>query len=153
MTTALLRLACAPVLLLALDAAPALADLAPWNQEHVTSVAQQLVKATDDLYDSFFKQPKPVTTPTTRRDYDRLKRDIRHIRNVARGMAGDLKRGEGREQTQTNYESLLSAVHWAGVRANRVFTTQDVQQRAATARALLDQLAPYYAPPAKAAEP
>jgi hypothetical protein len=141
------RLASALVLALAL-AAPSAADLAPWDGERAAGLARQLVAATGELYDAFFKQPRPPATPRSTRDYDRLKRDIRRIRNQARGLAADLERGEGREQTLPAFESLMTTVRWARERARSVFTTQDVAERAAAVRRLLDQLAPYYDPDA-----
>jgi hypothetical protein len=114
----------------------------------VTALAQQLVPAATELYDAFYKQPQPPSTPRSARDYDRLKRDIRRIRNGARGLAADLERGEGREQTLTAYRSLMTSVHWAQERARSVFTTQDVEERAAALGRILGQLAPFYDPEA-----
>jgi hypothetical protein len=133
--------------LLALFAAPAAgADLQPWNQERATALAQQLVPAASELYDAFYKQPQPAATPRSRRDYERLKRDIRRIKNEARGLAADLERGEGRDQTLAAWKSLTTTVRWAQERARSVFTTQDVQERADAARQILRELAPFYDP-------
>jgi len=127
-----------------LAAAPVAAQIAPWDAAKAGVVARQLVAATGELYDSFYKQPQPPSTPRSARDYDRLKRDIRRIRNEARGLAADLERGEGREETRAAYESLMVTVRWARERARSVFTTQDVEERARAVAALLDQLAPFY---------
>jgi hypothetical protein len=130
----------------ALAAAPASA--APeWDQAKVTALARDLVSASSELYDVFFKQPRVTGTPNAIRDYERLEREIRHIKRAARGLAGDLERGENREQTQAAYESLISAVNWARERARSVFTTQDVNEKAEEVRTLLDRIGEYYAPP------
>ena len=117
-----------------------------WDQARVASLSKSLVGAVDDLYDAFFKQPRVVTTPNAIRDYDRLKREIRHIKQVARGLHGDLQRGEGREDTQKAYESLVSSVNWARERARSVFTTQDVNAKADVARQTLEEIGKYYEP-------
>lgn len=124
------------------------AELAPWDQARAATLARELVPAATELYDAFYKQPKPPSTPRSARDYDRLRRDIRQIRNAARGLAADLERGEGREQTLDAYQSLISRVRWARERARSVFTTKDVAERAAAVSRILGQLAPFYDPDA-----
>jgi hypothetical protein len=135
---------------IACAAVPAASELAPWDQARATALAQELVRASDALYDTFYKQPQPPLAGRSRRDYFRLKQDLRRIENEARGLAADLERGEGMEETLAAYEDLMITVRWAAERARSVFTTQDVEQRAAAVRALLDQLAPFYHPDAPA---
>jgi hypothetical protein len=131
--------------LTALAAAPAGAATA-WDQARVASLAKSMVGAVDDLYDAFFKQPRVTNTPHAIRDYERLKREIRHIKQVARGLNGDLQRGETKEQTQKAYESLVSSVNWARERARSVFTTQDVNEKAEIALQTLGRIGEYYEP-------
>jgi hypothetical protein len=126
--------------------ATAAAAATEWDQAKVTSLANSLVGATSDLYDAFFKQPKVTGTPVQARNYDRLKREIRHIKQTARGLAGDLERGENREQTQHAYESVISSVNWARERARSVFITQDVTEKADVARQILAEIGTYYEP-------
>jgi hypothetical protein len=139
------RLHFALLALLVLVAGPAHAAK-EWEQARVASLAKGLVGAADDLYDAFFKQPRIAQTPKAIRDYDRLKREIRHIKQVARGLNGDLQRGETREQTQKAYESLVSSVNWAQQRARSVFTTQDVNAKADVVLQTLAQIGEYYEP-------
>jgi hypothetical protein len=124
------------------------ADLAPWDQARATALARELVPAATELYDAFYKQPQPPSTPRSARDYERLRRDIRLIRQGARGLAADLEHGEGREQTLDAYRSLVSRVRWARERARSVFTTKDVEERAAAFGRILGDLAPFYDPEA-----
>jgi hypothetical protein len=126
--------------------ATAVGAAAEWDQAKVTSLANSLVGATSDLYDAFFKQPKVTGTPVQARNYDRLKREIRHIKQAARGLAGDLERGENREQTQHAYESVISSVNWARERARSVLITQDVTEKADVARKILAEIGAYYEP-------
>jgi hypothetical protein len=117
-----------------------------WDQARVASLAKGLVGQADDLYDAFFKQPRVAQTPKAVRDSERLEREIRHIKQVARGLNGDLQRGETREQTQKAYESLVSSVNWARQRARSVFTTQDVNAKADLVLQTLAQIGEYYEP-------
>ena len=144
----MIRLRRFPFALLALFvllAAPALAAK-EWDQTTVASLAKGLVGQADDLYDAFFKQPRVAQTPKAIRDSERLEREIRHIKQVARGLNGDLQRGETKEQTQKAYESLVSSVNWARQRARSVFTTQDVNAKADLVLQTLGQIGEYYEP-------
>jgi transposase len=135
----------AALLAVAPAAAQAAASGGPvWDQARATALAQELARAADALYDAFYKQPQPPLTPRSRRDYERLKQDLRRIENEARGLAAKLARGGGPEETRPAFEYLMVTVRWAGERARSVFTTRDVEERAAAVGALLDQLAPLY---------
>jgi hypothetical protein len=144
------RLHLALLALAILLAAPALAAK-EWDQARIASLSKTLVDQADDLYDAFFKQPKVTATPNAIRDYERLQREIRHIKQVARGLNGDLQRGETKEQTQNAYESLVSSVNWARERARSVFTTKDVNEKANLAQETLAEIGEYYEPAKPAA--
>lgn len=146
------RLALAAALA-ALGTAHAGAELAAWDQARATALARELVAATNALYDAFYKQPQPAGTPRSARDYHRLKQDLRRIQNEARGLAADLERGEGPEETLPAFEDLMVTVRWARERAQSLFTTRDVQERASAVRAILNQLAPFYDPDAPVPAP
>ena len=134
-------------------AAPARAELAPWDQAKVRGLAEQLEDAAKSLYDTFYKQPTPGVASGQAQDYRRLKQEVRRVRLEASELANALGKGEGREDTLPIYETLMMKVRDARELASRVFTTQDVQQRAAEARELLNQIAPYYDPDAKPLQP
>src|SRR5262245_9237785 len=131
--------------------APAHAELASWDQAKVTALAKQLDDASQKLYDTFYKQPKP--TVGQQRDFYRLKQDIRHIKNDARELRRQLEKGAGREETQPSYDDLMQGVRRAQDSAARVFTTKDLQDSAGAARTVLNQLSPYYDANAKPLEP
>ena len=132
--------------------APAHAELASWDQAKVTALAKQLDTAAQALYDSFYKdQPKP--TVGQERAYYRLEQDIRHIKNDARQLSRELEKGEGRDATQPSYDDLMMGVRRAQDNAAKVFTVKDFQDKAGAARAVLNQLSPYYDANAKPLEP
>jgi len=131
---------------LALSASTASAELAPWDQAKVTGLAKQLVETTQDLYDTFYKQPTPTAASMQSRTYYQLKQKVRGIRMNARNLANDLKKGADREGTLPIYDSLMQLVRSAREDARKVFTSADVAEKAAAARAVLNQLGPYYDP-------
>jgi hypothetical protein len=132
-------------------AAPAHAELQKWDAAKVTALAGQLRTATQDLYDTFYKQPKVGAGQA--RPYYRLKQDVRRLRSEAKALAGALEKGGGQEETLPIYEDLMQAVRRARQDAREVFTTQDVEQKASAVRALLNQLSPYYDPDAVPLQP
>jgi hypothetical protein len=142
-----LGLALALVLALSSFAAEARAELAPWDQARVNALAQQLADKTRELYDAIYRQPQPVAG-TQRKDYFKLKREVRHLKNEARDFAGDVASGAGREETEPGFEALMSSARWAAQEARSVFTVKQVNDLAAEARGLLNELAAYYDPDA-----
>jgi hypothetical protein len=145
-------LASVPIALL-LCAPPARAELAAWDQAKVGALAKELEATTSALYDTFVKQPTPGLGSMQSRTYYRLKQEVRRIRSEARELAGSLEKGEGHEQTQPIYESLMQLVREARDDARQVFTTRDVEERAAAVRAVLNQLGPYYDPDFQTLQP
>jgi hypothetical protein len=138
-------------LLLASVPPSARADLQPWDAEKASTLARELQTATKELYDAFYKQPK--MTAGKARTYYRLQQDIRHLRSDARELAEALGRGGSRDETLPVYEDLMQTVRRAREDAPQVFTTADVQERAAVVRGLLNQLSPFYDPDAVPLQP
>jgi hypothetical protein len=139
---------------LALLAAPvAGAELAVWDAAKVGGIAKQLVGATQDLYDTFYKQPPPLMGSGQTRDFNRLKQVIRRLKSEAKELSGSLEKGEGHDETLPVYESLMEMVRDAQEIGARIFATEDLKQRAATARGLINQLGPYYDPNFQALQP
>lgn len=134
-----------------LAAGSAGAALAPWDQAKVTDIAKKLEKDAQELYDTFYKQPTPVGGQS--RAYQRLKQKIRGIRTQASQLAGDLEKGEGQEATLPEYEDLMQLVRSARDDARKLFTTKDVDEKAAVARDRLNELGPYYDPNFQALAP
>jgi hypothetical protein len=141
-------LACGLVVCLA---APARAELTAWDQAKVTALAKQLEDASKSLYDTFYKQPKVGAGQS--RPYYRLQQDVRRLKTDARGLSRALADGKGRDETLPAYEDLMQTVRRAQDNAREVFTTKDVQDSAATARGLLNQISPYYDADAQPLEP
>ena len=130
---------------LILSATGARAELAAWDQAEVTAIAKELEMVAHALYDTFIKKPPP-TLGSMQIYYYRLKQKVRLLRLEARELAASLEKGEGREQTLPIYDHLMQLVRMARDDAARTFNTQDVGERAAAVRGVLNQLGPYYDP-------
>jgi hypothetical protein len=78
--------------------------------------------------------------------YYRLKQMVRLLRIEARELANSLEKGEGHEQTLPTYENLMQLTRSARDDAAKVFVAQDVGERAAAVRGILNRLGPYYDP-------
>ena len=129
------------------------AELAAWDQAKVAALAKQLHTTTRELYDTFYKQPVPQAGSGQGQDYRRLKQEVRRLQSEARELSDALAKGEGREDTLPIYENLMEVVRSVRDSSRRVFTTQDVQDKASAARQVLTQLSPYYDPDAAPLEP
>jgi hypothetical protein len=150
------RLFASSVLAIALAvslAAPAYAELTPWDQAKVTALGKQLNQAANDLYSTFYKAPPPGGVSGQANDYRKLKQTMRRIQSEARELDGALAKGDGREDTVHIYENLMELVRDARDDVQRVFTTKDVQDRATAMRQLLNQIAPYYDADAQPLQP
>lgn len=132
-------------------ASPSHAELQKWDAAKVGALANQLRTATQELYDTFYKQPKVGAGQS--RPYYRLKQDVRHLRSEAKALAGALEKGASQDETMPIYDDLMQVVRRARQNAREVFTTQDVEQKASAVRTLLNQLAPYYDPDAVPLQP
>ena len=129
-----------------LVAPSARSELTAWDQADLTRLAEQLQTATDELYDTFIKQPTRGLGSMQSQAYYRLKQMVRLLRIEARELAASLKAGEGREQTLPVYENLMQLTRSARDEAARVFVARDVGDRAAVVRGVLNRLGPYYDP-------
>jgi hypothetical protein len=138
---------------LLLSAPGSRAELAVWDQAQVTALAKELETAAHALYDTFIKKPPPSVGSMQSQAYYRLKQEVRVLRVEARELAASLEKGEGREQTLPIYDHLMQLVRIAREDAAKTFNTQDVGERAAAVRGMLNQLGPYYDPDFQALPP
>jgi hypothetical protein len=135
------------------SAAGGRAELAAWDQAKVTAIAKQLVPATQDLYDTFYKQLPPTAGSGQNREFYRLKQVTRVMKTEARELAEQLEKGSGHEETLPSYESLMQLVRTARELGARIFATEDLKQKATAVRGLLNQLGPYYDPDFQTLQP
>jgi predicted dehydrogenase len=125
-------------------AAPALAEVQPWDQKKVTALGEQLETATRELWDTFRLQPRPTIGQGQANSYFRLQQQLRQLRTEARSLARSLDDGAGHDETLPSFESMMQTIRIAEANARRVFTGADVRERAQTAREILNQMTPFY---------
>lgn len=120
------------------------AEVTAWDQAKVTSLAQQLETATNDLNETFRRQPVPSVGSMQSRAFFRLRHEIRSLRRESRSLARALERGAGHDETLPSFTSLMQTVAAARDEAPRVFTSKELVERSDAARAILNQLSPFY---------
>jgi hypothetical protein len=144
---------CLLAMMLLLSARDARAELAAWDQAKATALSKELETATHALHDTFIQKPAPSVGSMQSQAYYRLKQEVRLLRVEARELAASLAKGERREQTLSIYDHLMQLVRIARDDAAKTFNTQDVAERAAVVRGVLNQLGPYYDPDFKVLAP
>lgn len=142
-----------PVLGLVLLATGARAAVTPWDQAKVTELAKQLETATTALSDALRKHPQPTLGTAQRKPFFQLRHDVRQLRRESRSLSRALARGEGLDETQPSFESMMRTVRSATSIARSIFAGADIQTRADAARDVLNQLGPYYDPDFTPLEP
>jgi hypothetical protein len=151
--SSVLRISIVSFLALAVSGATARADVVAWDQAKVTEIAKQLTSATQDLYDTFYKQLPPTAGSGQSKEFYRLKQVTRIMKTEARELAEQLGKGAGHDETLPSYESLMENVRRARELGARIFATEDLKQKATAVRGLLNQLGPYYDPDFQALQP
>jgi hypothetical protein len=151
--SSVLRISIVSFLALAVSGATARADVVAWDQAKVSEIAKQLVAATQDLYDTFYKQLPPTVGSGQNKEFYRLKQVTRVMKTEARELAGQIEKGEGHDQTLPSYESLMEMVRKARELGARIFATEDLKQKATAVRGLLNQIGPYYDPDFQTLQP
>jgi len=147
------RCAVLAVSMLALAAPAGAAPQQAWDQAKVTALGKQLEAKTQDLWDTFRRQPTPTAGSMQARSYFRLQQQIRQLRREARSLSRSLQGGAGHDETLPSFESMMETVRRAQDEARRVFSGEDVRERAQAAREVLNQLMPYYDTAAQPVEP
>jgi hypothetical protein len=129
------------------------AELAAWDHAKVSALSKQLVDAAAALNDTFYKQPVPTAGSAQSRGYARLKDEVRQIQREAKALNSKLEKQGDRNATLASYQKLMQTVNAARDDARGVFTGNDVAEKAAAARGVLNQLGPYYDPDFKELRP
>ncbi len=138
-----LRCAVLAVSTLAL-ATPAAAAVETWDQAKVTELGKQLETSTNELWQTFRKEPPPTVGQGQANSFFRLQQQLRQLRSEARSLSRMLQRGAGHDETVPSFESMMQTIRIAEENARRVFTGTAVRERAQAAREVLNQMTPFY---------
>lgn len=124
----------------AAQAAPAQA----WDQAKVTELGKQLEAATNDLWQTFRRQPRPTLGQGQSNSFFRLQQQLRSLRSEARSLSRMLQGGAGHDETLPSFQSMMETIRIAQDNARRVFSGAEVREKADAARAVMNQLIPFY---------
>ena len=134
--------------------ARATAQLADWDQEKATEIAQEFSDAVNEIYRSVSRRRTGETVGSGQASaFMRIKDRLRLARNESRHLATALGDGKSREETMPVYKRLMSIVRDVREDARKMFLEEPTLNKIGAARELLLQLSPYYDPNAEANPP
>lgn len=120
------------------------AQATPWDQKAVTAIAVKLEQALRDLNVSVRQSPDAMAGSPQRRAQFQAREAVRQLVTTSQRLASQLNAGEDLDATLPTFrrlEMLRRDAERAGRRANIPAPTLE---RVVSARALLDQLTPFY---------
>jgi hypothetical protein len=132
------------VLVLASAAPAGAAPAQAWDQARVTELAAQLETATTDLWNTFRRQPRPTLAQGQANSFFRLQQQLRSLRSESRALSRMLQDGAGHDETLPSFQSMMQTIRIAQDNARRVFTGEEVRNKATAAREVMNQLTPFY---------
>jgi hypothetical protein len=120
-----------------------------WDQAAVTSLAQKLAQAANQLYSAYYAMPGSGGQVGSGDAYyaNRLENDLQVLQEMTLGLAGELQKGKGRIETTPQFEDIGEKAYDAKTMAAFVFDQSPVVDRAEAARKIWLQLQPYYGVP------
>lgn len=128
---------------------PAFAEVAAWDQERVTALAQDLAEKAGKVSDAVYRVQLGSTVGSGQAwDYQRLRDRVRLTKNEARHLAAELKNGKGHDETVHTYERLTTLSRDVQEISQRMFLDEPTLNTVAAAGDALRQIAPYYDPKA-----
>ena len=133
---------CAILVLLLLPAVT-LAELAEWDQERVTQIAEEFAGSMKALRKEMQSAP-PVTDPARQRAMYVALDDIRIMTNSSTLLANKLKAGEGRQETFAQWRRLDMVRRDFEENARKADIENAIMGKIITAGELLIRLTPYY---------
>lgn len=139
------RLFASAAALAVMAASPALAELTPWDQDRVTSIAKELSAAADAWWQALRAQPETgVVGSGDAQDDSSMVDEARTLHEQAQALAGHLANGKGHDQTRDLYRDLEEIVGDQEVQAQRAELGEPTMDAWAKVADEMRQLAPYY---------
>ncbi len=117
--------------------------VANWNQERLTSYAQELADACAALDDAIAKLPDNLD-PANQASWYRAKDDVRMLASASRGLAASLANGEGKEATLPRFKRIELLRNDAAENGRRALIPEAVFAKITPVGTALIKLAPYY---------
>ena len=120
-----------------------LAELAKWDQDRVTQIAEEFAVAMKDLRKEMQAAP-PITDPARQRALYVALDDIRIMTNGSTLLANKLKAGESRDETFAQWRRLDMVRRDFEENARKADIEDAIMDKILTAGELLIRLTPYY---------
>jgi hypothetical protein len=115
-----------------------------WDQERLKSLADDLFKASDDLYTTLYKDQAAMGRLGGGDEAHEFKDTVRIVHSESGHLRGELKKGKGRDQTKPVIKRLLE-LNDDLQQYGRGFSMQnDALNRFAKLEDTLRQIVPYY---------
>jgi hypothetical protein len=133
------------------EAAPAADALAeglerkPWNQEEMTALTGQLMRAVRDVRQAWRKDPAfadPMTT--NRRAGLALNQNLRDLDRRVTNLHAQVKGGAGYDDTLNVARNILVLLNDVDMNGRRVMIGQPMREKSEPAMALFNQVAAFY---------
>lgn len=131
-------------LALCLVARGAFAEAVAWDQKEVTRLAVELAKELRGLHVAVRRNPRVPPTTLQRRVLYQAREDVRFLVNVSQRLASQLQAGEDKDATLPTFRRLQMFRRDAEQSARSLDIQKPILERVENARALVDQLAPFY---------
>lgn len=133
------------------EAAPAADTLAeglerkPWNQEEMTTLTGELMRAVRDVRNAWRKDPSFANPQNmNRRAAMSLDQNLRGLDRRVTQLHNQVKDGAGYEDTLNVARNILVLLNDVDMNSRRVRTGQPMQEKVAPAMALFNQVAAFY---------
>jgi hypothetical protein len=119
------------------------AELAKWDQERITQIAEEFAGAMKELRREIRAAPPSMDPTRQRARYEALE-DIRIMTNSSTHLANKLKAGEGREETSAVWRRLDLLRRDFEENARKSEIEDAILEKIVKAGELLIRLTPYY---------
>lgn len=143
------------------EAAPAAAEAPPappaapkaWDQKAVTALATKLAGALKDLNVTVRKTPEATMGSPNRRAQYQVREEVKLLVSISQRLATQLREGEDKDATLPTYRRLQSVRRDAAESGRKAGIPAPTLEKVVSARAVLDELEPYYLDAPEAAAP
>ncbi len=117
---------------------------AHWDQEAVTTIAQQLPAATEKLYEALLSQPPPGFGGGDGDGDNEFSDNVRLMHSESMHLASELKKGKSQAQTKHAFQRIKELNDDAKEYAREQFMEAPVTSHFSAVEKLIEQLAHFY---------
>jgi hypothetical protein len=116
-----------------------------WEQDRLTELAEQFAEAASEVRTELHRQGSQSVASMQARAHHEFVDQVRLVTREAKHLASELKAGRSHDGTFPVYRRIQSLIRSAQTNARKLFVQAPVQEKIDAARAILDQIEPFYA--------